>query len=81
MECVRAELNDHPGPVGYLPGSDAKHLTGLAKGEMVIFGPGSYEVAHAADEYVDLDEFQTTVRILTRFVRETLIMKKSHGKI
>jgi succinyl-diaminopimelate desuccinylase len=43
-----------PGPVGYLPGSDAKHLMKLAKGDMVIFGPGSYEVAHAFDEYVEL---------------------------
>jgi acetylornithine deacetylase/succinyl-diaminopimelate desuccinylase family protein len=71
MRCVEAVLGDSPGPVGYLPGSDAKHLTGLTRGEMVIFGPGSYEVAHAYDEYVDLNEFETTARILHNFVFET----------
>ena len=73
LDCVRAALKAEPGPVGYLPGSDAKHLTGLARGEMVIFGPGSYEVAHAYDEYVDLEELRTTERILTRFVQQVLI--------
>jgi succinyl-diaminopimelate desuccinylase len=52
LETVSKYKN--PGPVGYLPGSDAKHLMRLAKGDMVIFGPGSYEVAHAFDEYVEL---------------------------
>ncbi len=72
LDCVARELQDSPGPVGYLPGSDAKHLTGLTRGEMVIFGPGSYEVAHAADEYVDLAEFATTVKILIDFAGRVL---------
>jgi acetylornithine deacetylase/succinyl-diaminopimelate desuccinylase family protein len=70
---VRQELGDDPGPVGYLPGSDAKHLVGLARGDMVIFGPGSYEVAHAYDEYVDLQEFRSTTTILLDFARRTLL--------
>jgi acetylornithine deacetylase/succinyl-diaminopimelate desuccinylase-like protein len=67
LACVRDELRADPGPVGYLPGSDAKHLTGLARGDMVIFGPGSYEVAHAFDEYVALDDYQSTTNILIDF--------------
>ena len=39
LDCIRRELNQDPGPIGYLPGSDAKHLMGLARGDMVIFGP------------------------------------------
>jgi succinyl-diaminopimelate desuccinylase len=70
LGCIRAELSADPGPVGYLPGSDAKHLTGLTRGEMVIFGPGSYEVAHAFDEYVDLAELEATYSILKRFITE-----------
>jgi len=70
---VARELDDSPGPVGYLPGSDAKHLVGLTRGEMVIFGPGSYEVAHAYDEYVDLAEFEATTDILKDFVDRTLL--------
>jgi len=72
LDCVARELQDSPGPGGYLPGSDAKHLTGLMRGEMVVFGPGSYEVAHAFDEYVDLDEFASTVRILVDFADRAL---------
>lgn len=73
MQCVEGVLRTSPGPIGYLPGSDAKHLTGLARGEMVIFGPGSYEVAHAYDEYVDLGELAATARILINFVNETIL--------
>jgi succinyl-diaminopimelate desuccinylase len=70
LSAIRDELNADPGPIGYLPGSDAKHLTKLTRGEMVIFGPGSYEVAHAFDEYVDLAELQATYNILTRFINQ-----------
>ena len=57
-----------PGPIGYLPGSDAKHLMDIAKGDMVIFGPGSYEVAHAFDEYVDLTALHECEAILSDFL-------------
>jgi len=73
LDCVARQIDDSPGPVGYLPGSDAKHLVGLTRGEMVIFGPGSYEVAHAYDEYVDLAEFEATTDILKDFVDRTLL--------
>ncbi len=72
MRCVADNLNDDPGPVGYLPGSDAKHLTSLVRGEMIIFGPGSYEVAHAFDEYVSVEELKITTTILNDFVNRTL---------
>lgn len=72
LSCVEDEIGEDGGPVGYLPGSDAKHLTGLARGDMIIFGPGSYEVAHGADEHVVLSEYQATTRILLDFLRRTL---------
>ena len=72
MDCVREQLDDDPGPIGYLPGSDAKHLMDLARGDMIIFGPGSYEVAHAADEHVELADFEATTAILLKFLRRTL---------
>jgi acetylornithine deacetylase/succinyl-diaminopimelate desuccinylase family protein len=72
MSCVREVIHEDPGPVGYLPGSDAKHLTELARGDMIIFGPGSYEVAHAADEHVLLADYQATTDILLTFLRRTL---------
>ncbi len=72
LACVGEVLNIDPQPIGYLPGSDAKHLTGVTRGEMIIFGPGSYEVAHAFDEYVDLHELENTQRILQNFIDRTL---------
>ncbi len=72
LSCVREVINDDPGPVGYLPGSDAKHLMDVARGDMIIFGPGSYEVAHAADEHVMLADYQATADILLKFLRRTL---------
>lgn len=73
LRCVREELGDDPGPIGYLPGSDAKHLISLTQDEMIIFGPGSYEVAHAFDEYVDIAELQATARILKEFIYRTIV--------
>ncbi len=73
MAATGAILKADPGPIGYLPGSDAKHLTGVTRGEMVIFGPGSYEVAHAFDEYVDIEELRTTSRILDHFIDHVLL--------
>jgi acetylornithine deacetylase/succinyl-diaminopimelate desuccinylase family protein len=75
LRCVEHVLGAYPGPVGYLPGSDAKHLTGLTRGEMVIFGPGSYEVAHAYDEYVEVDALRQTLAILTAFIEQTLLTR------
>lgn len=70
--CVDAAFGAPQEAVGYLPGSDAKHLTALKRGDMVVFGPGSYEVAHASDEYVELAELGTCERILTNFLTKTL---------
>lgn len=58
--------------VGYLPGSDAKHLFGVAQHGMVVFGPGSYEMAHAADEYVGIADLEASRWILTRFLELSL---------
>jgi acetylornithine deacetylase/succinyl-diaminopimelate desuccinylase-like protein len=73
LGCVKEVLGADPGPIGYLPGSDAKHLAGVMHGEMVVFGPGSYEVAHSADEYVDIAELVGTEQILRTFIDRTLL--------
>lgn len=62
-----------PEPIGYLPGSDAKHLFEVARGDMVIFGPGSYEQAHASDEYVEIDALRACEAILHRFLERSLL--------
>lgn len=72
LDVTERALGSDPGPVGYMPGSDAKHLTTVAREGMVVFGPGSYEVAHAIDEYVDLAELEVTERILWEFLQQVM---------
>ena len=78
LQSFRAVCGVQPGSgseiVGYLPGSDAKHLVAVAGQGMVVFGPGSYEVAHAADEYVGIGELDTTYRVLLAFARATILV-------
>ncbi|MCB0058678.1 MAG: ArgE/DapE family deacylase [Caldilineaceae bacterium] len=73
MQISAATTGAPPAPVGYLPGSDAKHLVDVARQGMVVFGPGTYEVAHSTDEFVAVDELETTYRILRHFAAETLL--------
>ena len=71
---VCADVTGTPAePVGYLPGSDAKHLVSVARDGMVVFGPGTYEVAHATDEYVEVAELAATHAILVQFMEEILL--------
>ncbi|HMP73636.1 MAG TPA: M20 family metallopeptidase [Kiritimatiellia bacterium] len=37
-------------------------------GEVVVFGPGSIDQAHTADEYIELEEVAKATRILARFL-------------
>lgn len=64
-------------PVGYLPGSDAKHLMPLIRGDMVVFGPGHFSVTHAANEYVELASLETCRQILAGFLEQALLPKGS----
>jgi acetylornithine deacetylase/succinyl-diaminopimelate desuccinylase-like protein len=64
-------------PIGYLPGSDAKHLIDVAQHGMVVFGPGTHHVAHTSDEYVDIAELETTHRILLRFAEAQLLTTRA----
>lgn len=73
MEVVRLVTGGNPGPVGYLPGADAKHFKLIPEANVVIFGPGSYEVAHSADEYVPIGELRQAEEILTRFAEGVLL--------
>lgn len=74
MQISAAATDTPPTPVGYLPGSDAKHLVDVARQGMVVFGPGTYQVAHSTDEYVDGAELATTYRILRQFAEEILLL-------
>ncbi len=52
--AVAADLGLDTAPVGYQQASDGRFFA--ARGiDTILFGPGSPELAHSADEYVDLD--------------------------
>lgn len=79
MQVCAAATGQPAAPVGYLPGSDAKHLVGIARQAMVVFGPGTHHVAHSSDEYVDLAELDATCRILRSFAEEQLLNASRKG--
>lgn len=78
MECASRHTEMPAEAIGYLPGSDAKHLLTLMRGEMLIFGPGSYETSHSANEYVSVSELETCEAILSDFLSQTLIQRAPH---
>jgi acetylornithine deacetylase/succinyl-diaminopimelate desuccinylase family protein len=60
-------LNDQPAGVPF--GSDASKLS-RAGVPSIIFGPGSIDQAHAAVEYVDLDQVEQACEFFRRFLRQ-----------
>jgi acetylornithine deacetylase len=54
--ATRASLDSDPVMVPY--GSDASRFSGEAGIDSVVFGPGSIDVAHGADEHVPLAELE-----------------------
>ena len=56
-----------PGPVGVPFATDAGNLARLGMAPLV-FGPGSIDVAHKADEYVEIGAIERTVDILEQVI-------------
>jgi len=44
--------------------SDVRHLINVAETSTTVFGPGDVRVAHGANEYVPIDQLETTVKTL-----------------
>lgn len=80
LSVVAHVLNQDRRVVGYLPGSDAKHLTGIARQGMIVFGPGTYQVAHAPDEHVSVQELGDAEDILVDFAQRTLLGRQVDWK-
>lgn len=57
-------------------GADMRLLVNEGRTPTVIFGPGDVAMAHAADEYVPLDEVATCARILALWVVRTLGLQR-----
>jgi len=72
VQAVTAASHEVRGPsqlIGVPYGSDASRFT-IAGIPSVILGPGSIDQAHAAEEYVDLDQVVGAVEIYARAIME-----------
>jgi acetylornithine deacetylase len=71
-ERLMAVIRRHGGPgkkTGVPFGTDAPHFAATGC-PTVVFGPGSIDQAHTADEWLDLDQLRTAAEILYDFVLE-----------
>ena len=64
--AVAAETGGAPAVVGFTGITDARYYLNEAEIPTVILGPGSLSVAHAADEWVRLDELVAAARVYAR---------------
>jgi acetylornithine deacetylase len=62
-----ADLGLNPEPIGVPYGSDASKLS-RAGVPSVVFGPGSIDQAHAAEEFVDCEEVSKAFEFYRRFI-------------
>jgi acetylornithine deacetylase len=71
-EAHRAVTGSSASLVGVPYGADMRLFVQEAGIPTVMYGPGSVRMAHAADEYVPLDEVVTCAEVLTSWMRTTL---------
>jgi acetylornithine deacetylase len=71
--AIEAEIGRRPELLGEPYGADMRLFVNEGATPCVIFGPGRVEVAHAADEYVPLDEVEACARVLARWLRAELL--------
>jgi acetylornithine deacetylase len=69
---VEAVTGRRPGLIGEPYGADMRLLVNEGATPTVIFGPGDVRIAHAANEWVPLDEVETCARVLAAWLVETL---------
>jgi acetylornithine deacetylase len=71
-EQLTAVIRRHGGPgerIGVPFGTDAPHFAATGC-PTVVFGPGSIDQAHTADEWIDLNQLRTAADILYDFARD-----------
>lgn len=67
-DCYHQTTGDAPIIEGVTYGSDLRLFTNHAHIPAVLFGPGDVRLAHAANEYVEIDEVITTVKIIANMI-------------
>ena len=67
-DCYHQTTGDAPIIEGVTYGSDLRLFTNHAHIPAVLFGPGDVRLAHSANEYVEIDEIITTVKIIANMI-------------
>ena len=67
-DCYHQTTGDASIIEGATYGSDLRLFTNHAQIPAVLFGPGDVRLAQAANEYVEIDEVITTVKIIANMI-------------
>lgn len=76
-QAVAREIGSPSAPVGVPYGTDASKLWALAQVPSIVFGPGSIEQAHTANEFVPIEHLTTAREFLMRSVLKFSALTKS----
>jgi acetylornithine deacetylase len=68
QQCYRDVFGKEPQLLGVTYGSDARLLVNHAHIPTVLFGAGNIEAAHAADEYVPIEQLVPMAKTLARLI-------------
>ncbi len=71
-EAAEKITGRRPGLVGVPYGADMRLMINVGATPTVMYGPGDVRHAHAADEFVPLDEVETCARVLAAWLGEVL---------
>lgn len=53
---------------GLPSGADARHLQNTGKIPTILFGPGNMKNAHSIDEYVEIKDYNNSIKVLADFI-------------
>jgi len=68
IDAIVRSTDDAPIIEGVTYGSDLRLFTNHAHIPAVLFGPGDLRLAHAANEYVEIDEVLKTIKIIANMI-------------
>ena len=68
IDAIVKSTGDAPIIEGVTYGSDLRLFTNHAHIPAVLFGPGDLRLAHAANEYVEIDEVLKTIKIIANMI-------------
>lgn len=63
-DCIRDVLGKEPVITQLGGGCDARHFGNQGNIPAIVYGPGDIKMAHSADEYISLDDYIKSIKVL-----------------